>query len=67
MTYENNPFAPRHTPEQWAEKIRALIQEAEVDGYSAEIGSDCCGCSYGDLSLYGVNESETFVWGRRKG
>lgn len=61
-----DPFAPKHTPGQWAEKIRALIRLAEADGYTAEIDSDCCGCSYGDLSLYGMDESEAFVWGRKK-
>lgn len=27
-----NPFAPKRTPEQWAEALRSLIREAHEDG-----------------------------------
>lgn len=28
-----NPFAPKHTAQEWAEKIRPVIQRAKDDGY----------------------------------
>jgi hypothetical protein len=27
-----NPFAPRRTPQEWADAIKALIAEADADG-----------------------------------
>jgi len=56
-----NPFAPKYTAQEWADRIRAVASEAEADGYAVWIDNACCGCSKMTLQVGEGNESARVI------
>jgi hypothetical protein len=60
---------PARTQEQWAEKIRSLIQEARDDGMVLWLNNTCFGCSTKSELRIGSESSEAsddpVVWEER--